>query len=130
VRLLLNEMWTPTIAVELRRRRRDVIAINEPVNAARYAGLPDDEVCARAQRDGRTIVTDNVPDYEKARRDWETHGRTHHGVVYALDPPFNRHPGDAVIGAMVRALERFLSSPEAAAEPFNAVHYLRSATPK
>lgn len=127
MRLLLNEMWTPTIAVELRKRRFDVVAINEPAHMERYAGLPDDEVFARAQGDGRTIVTDNVADYEKARRDWETRGVVHHGVVYALDPPFNRHRGDAVVGVVVRALEQFLSSPEAASEPFNTVHYLRTA---
>ncbi len=126
MRLLLNEMWTPAIAVELRKRRFDVIAINEPPHSERYAGLPDDEVFARAQRDVRTIVTDNVADYEKARRDWETRGVVHHGVVYALDPPFNRHRGDAVIGTMVRALEQFLSSPEVASQPFNRVHYLRA----
>jgi hypothetical protein len=120
-------MWTPTIAVELRKREVDAIAITEAPHAVRYAGVSDDEVFARAQEDGRAIVTDNVADYEKARRDWETRGRTHHGVVYALDPPFNRHRGDAVIGAMVRALAHFLESAEAGVEPFNRAHYLRAA---
>ena len=127
MRLLLDEMWTPVIAVELRRRGFDVAAVNEPAYAGRYAGIPDDELFARAQADGRTIVTDNVPDYEKARRDWETRGIAHQGVVYALNPPFNRHRGDTVIGEMIRALDSFLSSPEAAPEPFNRVHYLRPA---
>jgi Domain of unknown function (DUF5615) len=128
VRLLLNEMWTPKIAVELRKRELDVIAINEPPHAVRYAGMPDDEVFVRAQEDGRAIVTDNVSDYERARRDWEARGRSHHGVVYALEPPFTRHRGEAVIGAMVRALAHFLASDEAKTEPFNRVHYLRAAT--
>ncbi len=77
--------------------------------------------------DGRTIVTDNIPDYEKARLDWEGRGTTHDGVIYALNPPFNRHRGDAVIGQMVKALEHLLSSPEAGKDPFNRVHYLRPA---
>lgn len=127
MRLLLDEMWTPTIAVELRKRDLDALAINEPEVSPRYAGLPDDDVFARAQEDGRTIVTDNVADYERARRSWESRGGAHHGVVYALDPPFNRHRGEEVVGEMVRALERFLSSPEAAAELFNRSHYLRPA---
>lgn len=127
MRVLLDEMWTPTIAIELRRRHFDVIAINERAHAGRYAGIPDDEVFARAQEDSRALLTDNVPDYEKARLDWEAHGTAHHGLIYALDPPFNRHRGDAVIGQMVRALEHFLSSPEAQEEPFNRVHYLGSA---
>lgn len=119
-------MWTPKIAVELRRRRFDVTAINEPGNAERYGGIPDQEVFARAQGDGRTIVTDNVADYELARREWESRGLSHHGVVYALDPPFNRHRGDGVIGQMVKALAHFLAT-SPTSTPFTGVHYLREA---
>jgi hypothetical protein len=54
-------------------------------------------------------------------------GRAHHGLIYALDPPFNRHRGEGVIGQMVNALAHFLSSPDAAKEPFNRAHYLREA---
>lgn len=128
MKLVLDEMWTPTIAIELRRRAFDVIAANEPAQAFRYAGVTDDLVFAHAQEDARTIVTDNVADYEQARRNWESRGEVHYGVIYALDPPFNRHRGDAVIGEMVRALEHFLSSSEAMAEPFNRAHYLRAAS--
>jgi hypothetical protein len=127
VKLLLDEMWTPTIAVELRKRNFDVIAVSEPAHAARYAGITDDDVVARAQSDGRAIVTDNIADYEKARRDWESRGKVHHGLIYALNPPFNRHRGDAVIGQMVKALSRFLSSPDASHEPLDRAHYLREA---
>jgi len=127
MKLLLDEMWTPTIAVELCRRDFDVIAVNEAAHASRYAGIPDDAVFAQAQDDGRTIVTDNVSDYERARRDWESRGRAHHGVIYALDPPFNRHRGNSVIGEIVRALDRFLRSADAKTEPFNRAHYLRAA---
>lgn len=125
MKLLLDEMWTPTIARELRRRGFDVIAINESENAPRYAGVADDEVLAKAQDDGRTIVTDNISDYEMARRSWESRGRAHHGIIYALNPPFNRHRGDLIIGELVHALEHFLGSPEPKPEPFDRVHYLR-----
>lgn len=127
MKLLLDEMWTPTIAIELRRRGYDVIAINEEEHASRYAGLPDDQVFARAQADGRAVVTDNIGDHEKARVDWEAHGRAHRGVLYALDPPFNRHRGQDVIGQMVKAIEHFLCETRAADEPLGRVHYLRSA---
>ncbi len=127
MRLLLDEMWTPTIALELRKHGFDAVAINEPTHVGRYAGMPDEAVFARAQDDGRAVVTDNIADYEQARLDWEARGIAHHGVVYAIDPPFNRHRGEAVIGQMVNALGYFLSSPEAAAEPFNRAHYLRVA---
>lgn len=126
MRLVLDEMWTPTIASELRKRGFDVIAIGEAEQRSRYAGIPDHEVFARAQEQARTIVTDNVPDYEQARRDWEARGSSHHGVIYALNPPFNRHRGGAV-GQMVRALEHFLRSAPGQAEPFNRIHFLRTA---
>jgi predicted nuclease of predicted toxin-antitoxin system len=127
VKLLLDEMWTPTIALELRKRGFDVIAISESAHAGRYAGISDEEVFARAQDDGRAIVTDNIADFEQTRRDRESRGETHHGVLYALDPPFNRHRGERVIGQMVNALAHFLSSPDAAQEPFSRAHYLREA---
>jgi Domain of unknown function (DUF5615) len=127
VRLLLDEMWTPRIALELRKRGFDVIAISEPAHAGRYAGISDDEVFARARDDGRTIVTDNIADYEQTRRDQENRGQAHHGLIYALNPPFNRHRGRRVIGQMVNALAHFLSSPDAAQQPFNRAHYLREA---
>lgn len=124
----MDEMWTPTIALELRKRDFDVIAISEPAHAGRYAGISDDEVFARAQEDGLAVVTDNIADYEQARRDWDSRGQAHHGLLYALDPPFNRHRGEGVIGQMVNALANFLSSPDGTREPFNRAHYLREAT--
>jgi predicted nuclease of predicted toxin-antitoxin system len=129
VRLLLDEMWTPKIALELRKRDFDVIAITEPAHASRYGGVNDDEVFKRAQADARAIVTDNIADFEQARRDHESQGQIHHGILYALNPPFNRHRGERVIGQMVNALAHFLASPDAAHEPFNRAHYLRAAPP-
>ena len=129
MRLLLDEMWTPTIALELRKRAFDVIAISEPAHAGRYAGIGDDEVFARVQEDSRAVITDNIADYEQARRDWESRGQTHYGLIYALNPPFNRHRGERVIGQMVNALAHFLASPDAARESFNRALYLREAPP-
>jgi uncharacterized protein DUF5615 len=120
-------MWTPVIALQLRKRNFDAIAISEPPRASRYAGISDGDVFARAQDEGRAVVTDNIADYEQARRNWESRARSHHGLVYALDPPFNRHRGEGVIGRMVNALAHFLASPEAAQGPFNRAHYLRNA---
>ena len=125
MRLLLDELWPYEIAAQLRRRGFDVVAANEPGQAARYAGIDDDLVFARVQKDGRAIVTDNVDDYEPERLAWEASGTPHFGVVYALDPPFNRHRPEHMIGQMVRALEQFLRSPAAQIEPLNTAHWLR-----
>jgi Domain of unknown function (DUF5615) len=104
-----------------------VIAITESAHASRYAGISDDEVFARAQEDGRAVVTDNIADFERTRSDRESRGKAHHGLIYALDPPFNRHRGEGVIGQIVSALVHFLGSPDASGEPFNRAHYLRAA---
>jgi len=127
VKLLLDEMWTPKIAAQLRERSFDVIAICDPAHARRYAGIADHQVFALAQEEGRTIVTDNIADYELIRAVWESRGKRHSGIVYALNPPFNRHRGKRVIGQMVKALTYLLSSLEASSEPFQHVHYLREA---
>lgn len=127
MKLVLDEMWNAAIARELRRREHDAIAGQEPEHA-RYAGIPDDDVFALAQEEERTIVTDNVVDFERARLEWESTGRPHRGVIYALDPPFNRHRGNAVIGQMVRALDGFLRSDAARSSSPLPVHYLRGAS--
>ncbi len=126
MRLVLDEMWNAAIASELRRRGHDVIATQEPEHD-RYAGTADSDVFALAQQEARTIVTDNIVDYEHERLVWESMGRDHHGVIYALDPPFNRHRESAVLRQMVRALDAFLDSDDARTSQPLSVHYLRRA---
>jgi len=126
VRLLLDEMWSHEIALQLRRRGHDVIAVTEPEYEARYGNLDDDVVFQRAQEDGRAVVTENVGDFERARVAFERTGRSHHGVIYARAPQFNRNLGAGVIGPMMRALDRLLREhPEH--DPQNRVIYLRRA---
>jgi hypothetical protein len=67
VRLALDEMWTPTIAVELRKRDLDAIAITEQAHASRYAGISDDLLFRPCAGGWRAVVTDNIADYERAR---------------------------------------------------------------
>jgi predicted nuclease of predicted toxin-antitoxin system len=125
VKLLLDEMWSPMIAQELRRRGFDAVAIAEPEISNRYGGLPDDEVFAMANADGRVVVTDNVADFERVRLEWEEKSQPYQGLIYALDPPFNRHRGAAVIGQMVAALSDFLTSREGPREPRNRTYFLQ-----
>lgn len=128
MRLLLDELWPHAIATQLRKRGFDAIAANEAEHTARYCGIPDGELFARAQGDGRAVVTDNVADFEAERLSWEAGGKPYHGVIYALNPPFNRHHADAIVGQMVKALEHFLKSPDdAQVEPLDRAHWLRAA---
>jgi hypothetical protein len=101
VKLLIDEMWSAEIARQLRRRGVDAVAATELPQ--RYRGVPDDLVFERAREDGRAIVTDNVGDYARLVADAAGRGETHHGVVFAVRPAFDRaRPG--VVGEMVRAL--------------------------
>ena len=110
MKLVLNEMWSAEIARQLRRRGLDVVAATELPR--RYRGVPDEVVFGRAQEDGRAIVTDNVQDYTRLVADAAGRGQSHHGVVFALRPTFDRaRPG--VVGEMVRALAAFARSDDA-----------------
>jgi Domain of unknown function (DUF5615) len=125
MRLLLDEMWSSEIAVQLRLRGHDVIAATEPDHEARYRGIPDDELFARAQEDRRAVVTDNVGDFEPIRLAHEHEPGGHFGVVYALAPAFDRHRSGRVAGRMVTALERLLHENPGEA-PTSAAHFLRA----
>jgi len=63
--LLLDEMLDPQIAIQLRRRGHDVLAIQED---STLQGRPDPEVLARATELGRVLVTDNVADFSRLHR--------------------------------------------------------------
>ena len=109
MRLLLNEMWSAEIARQLRRRGVDAVAATE--EPSRYRGVPDHDVFERARKDGRTIVTDNVPDFAALVADAASRGESHPGVVFAVRPAFDRaHP--KIVGRMVRALAELAGSDE------------------
>jgi hypothetical protein len=123
VKLLLNEMWSSRIAVELRRRSFDVVSATEVGVAPRYSGIPDDLVLVRAQEDGRAIVTDNIADFSAIHAAMQARGQTHAGIIFALRPQFDRSQ-PRIIGTMVRSLERFMQSQAARRSLANQVHYL------
>lgn len=110
MKLLLNEMWAAEIARQLRRRGVDAVAATEA--PLRYGGVPDHEVFARAREDGRTIVTDNVPDFATLVADAASRGESHPGVVFAVRPAFDR-ARPTIVGEMVRALAVLARSADA-----------------
>ena len=57
MKLLLDEMFSPSIAQALRARGHDVEAIKEHQD---WTGLPDREVIALARCEQRAIVTNNL----------------------------------------------------------------------
>jgi len=60
---LLDEMYSEVIAVELRARGHDALSVREM--APTLAGAPDEELLSNAVAQGRTLLTDNVRDFDR-----------------------------------------------------------------
>lgn len=101
MRLLLDEMYPPSIAEGLRARGHDAIAV---VERSELRALSDADVFATAQREGRAVVTENVRDYAPLANENDVRGWPHHGLVLVHPATYPR--GQArTIGAMVTALD-------------------------
>jgi len=106
LRLLLDEMYAPAIAAELRARGHDVISAHDPGHAL-PTGASDADVLAAAQRDERTLVTENGRDYRPLESALLADGSHHAGLVYTTNRQFPR--GDpATMGRLVHALDALL----------------------
>ena len=104
MRLLLDEMFSPAIAHALRARGHDAEAIQE---RPEWHALSDAEVIARARREQRAVVTNNLSDYRPLHAESVVPGGPGHaGLVFG--PTEFRHTRDDV-GRMVAALEVQLS---------------------
>jgi hypothetical protein len=106
LRLLLDEMYSPALAVELRARGHDVVSIHDPGHAT-AAGASDAEVLAAAQAEERVLVTENVRDYRPLEVGLLAAGSHHAGLVYTSNRQFPRgDPG--TLGRLVRALDALM----------------------
>lgn len=105
MRLLLDEMHAPAVAVALRRHGYDVVAVKE---RAELEGLPDPQLLRAAKLDERAVVTENVKDFAALHKASLSTGQPHAGLVFTLSNRFPRSAGDHV-QVLVQALEEFLS---------------------
>ncbi len=104
MRLLIDEMYPPAIAEQLRRRGHDVEAVTA---RAELRSLSDPEVFRAAQDQRRAVVTENVADFISLVDDYDHRGRAHHGLVFVNPAKYSRG-GARTIGRMVTALDRLL----------------------
>lgn len=104
MKLLLDEMWLPVIAAQLRRRGYDVVAV---VERAELRSALDDVLFEVSQRESRIIVTDNGDDFCRIAADARGSGRGHIGLILTNDRRFSRHH-PRIIGNMVTALSALL----------------------
>ena len=106
MKLLLDEMYSPAVAAELRRRGHDVVSVHDAESSV-GPGASDADVFAAARGEARALVTENVRDYRPLEAAAVADGLQHVGLVYTSDRSFPR--GDpATLGRLVLALDALL----------------------
>lgn len=104
MRLLLDEMFPPALAVALRDLGHDVVAVKE---RADLVGSDDENVFAAAQRDARAVVTENVADYVTIAGLHRQEVGNHYGLLLVLKAGLPRARAQFV-GALARRLDAYL----------------------
>lgn len=109
MRLLLDEMWPPSVAEALRERGHEVTAVAE---RADLRGRPDEETFEQALAGAWTIVTENVMDYRPLAAAALRAGRPAPALVFTSNRAYPR-ANRRTAGRLVTALDTLLSREEA-----------------
>jgi hypothetical protein len=117
VRLLLDEMYPPTLAAGLCAAGIETTT----VAAAGLAGSPDAEVFEAAITGDYVVLTENVGDFARLAADYSNAGRSHPGLLIALSSRFSRRPSG--VAALIAAVQ-----PVAQEDLDDRVVYLKAAT--
>lgn len=120
MRLLLDEMISWRIAVELRNRGHDVVAVKRD-RPDLEAGL-DPTVLEAAAAEQRAVVTNNVRDYRAAHERLRARDEDHYGIIYTHDDTLPRNR--AAFPLWVSTLEMLLEARPAQTALLNRVHHL------
>lgn len=104
MKLLVDEMYPPAIAEQLRERDRNADAVTE---RPELRALADADLFALAQAEQRAVVTEDVADFSVIADDYDLRGRAHFGLILVPSGTYPRG-SPATIGRMVNALERLL----------------------
>jgi hypothetical protein len=116
VKVLVDEMYPPTVAEALRAVGIDATTVAE----LRLAGASDPEVFGAAVAGGYCVLTENVGDFARIAAEHSTGGGHHNGLLIALSSRFSRRPA---------GLQPLVSAIQAAAgqQTEDRVIYLRHA---
>jgi hypothetical protein len=102
VKLLLDEMLSPTIAQELQSHGYDVMA----VAGSEHEALSDPEVLALARAERRAVVTTNLRDFRPLHNEAITPGGAGHFGMIFMPGSYRRTTNDS--GKIVAAIEALL----------------------
>jgi len=101
--ILLDEMLSPAIAEQLRKRGIDAVALTEIQG---MSGISDEEVLTYAASVNRVVVARNVRDFVVLDRQWRDAGQAHPGIACLDSQTFRQDR--AFVGNVVTALEKAL----------------------
>jgi hypothetical protein len=102
--LLLDEMFSDTIAQQLRAKGHDVQAVAADPS---LASLPDDQILSRAAAHGRALVTANIKDFMPLDARYRAAAQSHAGLILvsAKTFPQNRSYTSALTSALAALLD-------------------------
>lgn len=103
MKLLLDEHFSPRIAVQLRQRGHDVVAARE---RADLRGMSDADLFALMPAERRAILTEDAADFLPIECAATVRGTDHFGLVLTSPRQFPRM--SRAIGRLVAALDAFL----------------------
>jgi predicted nuclease of predicted toxin-antitoxin system len=121
LKLLLDAMFNPEIARQLRQRGHDVIAATERRD---LADLLDPELLAAAQTEERAILTNDPGGFLELDLLYRQQSRAHYGVILTSDRRFDRNT-ERSIGQLVLVLDAFLRTQPPEPGATSLVHWLR-----
>lgn len=120
MRLLIDEMWEPEIAAQLRRRGHEAVAVQE---RSELRGEGDPAIFAAAQAEQRAIVTEDRRDFRPLAASHLREGGSHYGLVLT-DPRICPRGHPRTLGRMVTALDKLLAERPAIDALLNQEHWL------
>jgi hypothetical protein len=118
VKLALDHHYSVQIAIQLRKRRCDVVAAIE----RGWEQEDDEPLLGLCSDEGRTLLTNNVADFTVIARRWALQGRHHAGLVFTSDAGLPR--GRQTIGVYVKALQALIRANPADEVFTDRIHWL------
>jgi hypothetical protein len=102
--MLLDEMFSDSIAGKLRTLGHDVISV---VADPALVALADDQVLACATSKGRSLVTANIKDFVPVDGRYRAAGQSHSGLILVSTKTFPQNRGftSAITAALAALLE-------------------------
>ncbi len=102
-RLLLDEMFSPAVAAELRRHGHDVLAVADD---AELRGMNDTDLWDYARSTGRLLVTENIKDFRPLLV--VALDADHPGALFTSSRAFPRSRNS--LGVLIEALHAWLTT--------------------